>query len=398
VDTRNLLHEKSDLEWSNPVKTAKSGKVALFLSYLGGGGAERVMLNLAEGFSQQGLRVDLILAKAWGPHLHKVPKFIRVIDLNASRPLLSLPKLVSYLRREQPLALISGMHYANEIAICAKYLAGVTTRIIVTEHNTLSRSLRFWIGMKRKLIPLTTRYLYPLADTVVAVSQNASKDLKQFVQVPEGKIKAIYNPVITPDLYEKAKAPLDHPWFQPGELPVILGVGKLERQKDFPTLIKAFSKVRSQVPCRLAILGWGPDQVDLDSLIKDLGLTEDAALLGYADNPYAYMARSSTFVLSSAWEGLPTVLIEAMALGIPVVSTNCQSGPEEILDQGKYGHLVPVGDKDAMAQSILAVLRGNHPVVNKIWLEQFELKNSVGAYLELIMACTQTALSNSPAA
>ncbi|MCG8367668.1 MAG: glycosyltransferase [Pseudanabaenales cyanobacterium] len=383
----------SDIIEPSPVEP--SPRVALFLSYLGGGGAERVMLNLATGFVQSGFQVDLVLAKAWGPHLWKVPSTIRVVDLGASRPLLSLPKLARYLKQEQPYALLSAMHYANEIAVLAKRLAGVSTQIIVTEHNTLSSSIKQIKGLKRRLIPLGVKRLYPLADSIVTVSKGARDDLQQWMNPGRAKVEAIYNPVINPDLYQKAAIAVDHPWFQDGEPPVILGVGKLERQKDFPTLIQAFAQVRSQQPCRLVILGWGPDQAELESLIARLGLAEDAALLGYVDNPYAYMARSRAFVLSSAWEGLPTVLIEAMALEIPVVSTHCKSGPEEILNQGEYGYLVPVGDSDAMAKSITSVLQGEYPVVDKDWLKQFEIQGSVEQYLKL-MGWSQKTLVPSP--
>ena len=361
-----------------------SQRISLFLSYLGGGGAERVMLNLATGFIQHGFQVDLVLAKAWGPHLWKVPSTIRVVDLGAARPLQCLPKLAQYLRRERPEALLAAMHYANEIAVLAKRLAGVSTQIIVTEHNTLSRSINQLKGLKRRLIPLGVKYLYPFADHIVTVSQGARDDLQHWMDSSSATVEAIYNPVIADDLYQKAEIAVDHPWFQEGQPPVILGVGKLEPQKDFPMLIRAFAQVRSQQPCRLVILGWGPDQTELEGLIANLGLAEDAALLGYVDNPYAYMARSRVFALSSAWEGLPTVLIEAMALGIPVVSTNCKSGPEEILNQGEFGNLVPVGDSDAMSQSITAVLNGEHPVVHKAWLKQFGIQGSVEQYLKLM--------------
>ncbi|ASC70752.1 Glycosyltransferase type 1 [Halomicronema hongdechloris C2206] len=360
-----------------------SKRVALFLSYLGGGGAERVMLNLAKGFLDSGLQVDLILAKAWGPHLWKVPSGVTLVDLGASRPLLSLPNLVRYLGREQPAALIAAMHYANELAIVAKRLARVDTPIIVTEHNTLSRSLTRTKGMKQRLIPLAVRHLYPLADKVVAVSQGARHDLEQLGRLSPDQLHAIYNPVITPDLEGKATEAVEHPWLQPGQWPVILGVGKLEPQKDFPTLIRAFAQVRSHRPCRLAILGWGPGQEALQALIDDLGIAADAALLGYVENPYAYMARAQAFVLSSAWEGLPTVLIEAMALGLPVISTDCKSGPDEILKGGQYGPLVPVGDSDAIAEAIDAVLDGNHPTVDQSWLEQFKLQGATQNYLKL---------------
>ncbi len=362
----------------------RENRIALFLSYLGGGGAERVMLNLADGFAQSGLKVDLVLSRAWGPHLWKVPTTIRVVDLGAARPSLSLPKLVQYLKKEQPLLLLSAMHYANEIAVLAKRLAGGNTKIIVTEHNTLSCSIGQVKGLKRSLIPLSVKYLYPLADHVVTVSKGARDDLQDWMNPTKAQVKAIYNPVIANDLYEKASLSVDHPWFQVGEPPVILGVGKLEPQKDFPLLIKAFVKVRAERSCRLAILGWGPDQPTLEALIENLGLSADAALLGYVENPYAYMMQSHIFALSSAWEGLPTVLIEALALGLPVVSTSCKSGPEEILDHGRYGHLVPVGDIEAMAHSIISILDGDYPEVPRDWLTQFEIKGAVTQYLELM--------------
>lgn len=360
-----------------------SERVALFLSYLGGGGAERVMLNLASGLVEQGLQVDLVLSKAWGPHLWKVPKSVNIVDLGASRPIASLPPLVNYLKRKKPLALLSAMHYANEIAVLAKRFAGVSTRIIVSEHNTLSKTLGSGKNLKKRLIPFCVRYVYPHADEIVAVSKGAAKDLVNMTSLPEERIHAVYNPVITQEIFEKAAAPVDHPWFQPGELPVILGIGKLEAQKDFPNLIQAFAQVRKSRPCRLAILGWGPDQPQLEALICDFGLEQDAALLGYVDNPYAYMSKAAMFVLSSAWEGLPTVLIEAMAVGIPVVSTDCPSGPQEILDGGRYGHLVPPGNSQALAEGILEVLNGKGKPVDSNWLHQFTTKASVQHYLNL---------------
>jgi glycosyltransferase involved in cell wall biosynthesis len=360
-----------------------SPRIALFFRSLGGGGAEKVMLNLASGFIRRGIKVDLVLGKAWGPHLKKVPSEVRLIDLKASGILATVFALASYLRREQPCVAISAMHYANEIALWAKCIARVSTRIIVTEHNTLSQSLPQTTKMRRHLIPLFIKYFYPKADGVVTVSQKAAEDLAQFTGLPLERIQSIYNPVIDFELLEKARAPLDHPWFLPQEPPVILGVGKLEAQKDFPTLIRAFAWVRKVREARLAILGWGPDRPQLEALIQELGLEEDAALLGYVDNPYPYMARAAVFVLSSAWEGLPTVLIEAMAVGTPVVSTDCPSGPAEILDNGKYGWLTPVGDSTALAKAILAAIDSKEKKVESSWLEQFSLETATQQYLDL---------------
>ncbi|MBE9166063.1 glycosyltransferase [Pleurocapsales cyanobacterium LEGE 06147] len=368
---------------SNFPSTDASFHIALFFCSLGGGGAERVMLNLASGFIQRGIKVDLVLGKAWGPHLQKVPSGVRLVDLKVSGVLATVFALASYLRREQPYVLISAMHYANEIALWAKCIAKVPTRIVVTEHNILFHSLQHMTPTRKYLIPLFIKYFYPKADRIVTVSQKAAEELAQFTGLPVERIQSIYNPVINSELLEKARAPLEHPWFLPQEPPVILGVGKLEAQKDFPTLILAFAWVRKVRAARLAILGWGPDQPKLQALIQELGLEEDVALLGYVDNPYAYMARAAVFVLSSAWEGLPTVLIEAMAVGTPVVSTDCSSGPAEILDNGKYGWLTPVGDSTALAKAILAAIDSKHKEVDSSWLDQFSLETATKQYLDL---------------
>ncbi|MFO7028747.1 glycosyl transferase [Limnospira fusiformis CCALA 023] len=358
--------------------------VALFLRYIGGGGAERVMLNLGRGLIAKGFKVDLVIGKAWGPHLAKVPPEIRIIDLGASGVWGTIWALRNYLQESQPKSLLSALHYANEMAVWAKRLGGVSTRVVVSEHNTFSEAIQHTTKLRKILLPLFVRYFYPWADGIVAVSKGAAEDLAKSTGLNSDRIQYIYNPVITPELLQKARETLDHPWFQPGEPPVILGVGKLEAQKDFPTLIKAFDQVRKVREVRLGILGWGPDGDRLKNLIEDHGLGDDAALLGYADNPYPYMANAAVFVLSSRWEGLPTVLIEAMALGTPVISTNCKSGAAEILAEGRYGSLVPVGDPTAMAEAILATLEGNTQAVNTSWLGQFNQKMATQEYLKIL--------------
>lgn len=359
-------------------------RIALFLNYIGGGGAERVMLNLGRGFAQQGIKVDLVLGKAWGPHMHRVPPEVRLVNLEASGSIATTSALVRYLQKEQPTVLLSALHYANEIAILAKQLARVPTRILVTEHNTFSQERLHLSSIKQRLLPLLMRYLYPCSDGIIAVSQGVAKDLAHTVGLPIESIRAIYNPVITPELLEKAQEPLAHPWFTPDKPPVILGVGKLEAQKDFSTLIRAFSQVRQVRSARLMILGWGPDRPKLEALIQELNLEPDVLLAGYIDNPYPYMAKASVFVLSSAWEGLPTVLIEAMAVGTPVVSTNCPSGAAEILSHGEYGLLTPLGDSQALAEAILKVLDGGQKIIDSAWLEQFGLQASTQNYFDVL--------------
>jgi glycosyltransferase involved in cell wall biosynthesis len=198
-------------------------------------------------------------------------------------------------------------------------------------------------------------------------------------------MRVIYNPVVTPKLFEQAKEQIDHEWFIEGSPPFILGVGRFSTQKDFPTLIRAFSIVQKQMPARLMILGEGEDRPQIEALVRDLGLTSEVALPGFVSNPYAFMSRAAVFVLSSVYEGLPTVLIEAMAVGTPVVSTDCPSGPREILEFGKYGKLVPIGDSEAIANAIVTTLK--HPIDVEALRQQaqkFSLENTVNGYLELI--------------
>jgi glycosyltransferase involved in cell wall biosynthesis len=361
-------------------------RVALFTGFFGGGGIERVMGNLADGFIERGLQVDVIIDKGKDSKaLQRLPSAVRVIDLDVPRLYLCLPKLIGYLQQERPVAVLSASHYVNEMALWARQLSRVPVRIVVSEHNQISQTVQHATQMKNRFTPWFARWFYPWADGIVAVSQGVAQDLAAASGLPAEAIQVIYNPVITPSFLAKAQEPLDHPWFAPGQPPVILGVGKLEQQKDFPTLIRAFAQVRDICPSRLMILGWGPDRPQLEALIRELGLTEEeVALPGYIGNPYAYMARAGLFALSSAWEGLPTVLIEAMAAGVPVVSTDCKSGPQEILNHGQYGALTPVGDHRALAEAMLEVLKGQRKTVEADWLNQFTLGAVTQRYLDIL--------------
>lgn len=360
-------------------------RVAFFLGSFGGGGIERITARLAHSFVTLGVEIDLILNRADSTHLGQMPVETRVIDLKTPNLYLSLPGLVRYLQQERPMVLLAADHYLNEIALLAKRIAGVPLRLVVAEHNQLSKTARNATTMKGRLAPVFARFLYPWADAIVAVSEGVAKDLACTASLPLDSIETIYNPVINPQMLEKAKEPVEHPWFSSEEkIPVILGVGKLEQQKDFPNLIRAFAKVRQVKSVRLVILGWGPDRPELEALIQTMGLQDDVDLPGYVQNPYAYMARSTVFVLSSAWEGLPTVLIEAMALGIPVVSTDCESGPSEILADGEYGYLTPVGDSDALADAILQVLAGRFKAIHPSWLTQFDVETATQKYLNIL--------------
>jgi glycosyltransferase involved in cell wall biosynthesis len=360
--------------------------VALFLRYFGGGGADLAMAYLARGFLEKGLKVDFLLSQTGGSHQWKIPSEARIIDLGGFSNFTTLRGLIRYLRQEQPKALLSALHFNNEIAVVAKYLAGVSTRVVVCEQNTLSKRSQNETQFLKRITPFLAKVTYPRADSIVAVSHGVAQDLANVTGLPLEKFQVIYNPAVTTELIEKSKESLDHPWFAEGEPPVILGVGKLEAQKDFPTLIRAFAEVRNVCKARLMILGWGPDvnRMALETLAQELGIQEDVCLTGYVNNPYAYMARSAVFALSSQWEGLPFVLVEAMAVGTPVISTNCESGPSEVLDHGRYGKLVPVGDSQALGRAILEVLSAPPDPVDQEWLTQFTLKTITQQYCNVL--------------
>ncbi len=345
------------------------------------------MLHLAKAFAASGHRVDLLLCQTKGAFLDTVPHTINVVALEPSSSLVSrlrvvisnpclalalllpilLPKkppktirylsgLTTYLIREQPAALLSAKTHANLVAVWAKKNAAGRTRIVVSERSTLStviqKSRKWRWRFSRPLI----REVYSQADLVVAVSQGVADDVSSYTGLARERITAIYNPMLTDHIRAQSLLPISHPWFNTGEIPIVLGVGRLVPAKDFSTLLKAFVQVRATRPARLVILGEGRERQALESLATELGIASDFSLPGFEANPYAYMTQASVFVLSSILEGLPNALIEALACGCPVVSTNCRSGPQEILNNGAFGPLVPVGDHKALADAIIQTL------------------------------------------
>jgi glycosyltransferase involved in cell wall biosynthesis len=334
--------------------------LAIFLPSLAGGGAERMMLNLAAAALEIGVAVELICADGRGPYRRLVPAGCGLVDLGAARVSAALTRLVDYLRRRRPAALLAAMDHANLVAIIARLLAGIPgglpTRLGVSVRSQLSVEAQQAASLRGRLLPVLARWLYPRADVVSAVSRGVADDLVGLLGPGRARIEVVPNPVVTPELDTLAAAPVDHPWLAPGQPPVLLAAGRLVPQKDFATLIGAFSQLVPSRDLRLLILGEGPLRGRLQGLIERLGLTDRAALPGFVENPFAYMARARLFVLSSAWEGLPGVLIQAMACGTPVVSTDCPSGPREILAAGRYGPLVAVGDASALAAAVARTL------------------------------------------
>jgi glycosyltransferase involved in cell wall biosynthesis len=368
-----------DLEPSQPPD------IAILLPSFSGGGVERVMILLSRYFAQQHLRVDLVVGKPAGPLRPDVPGEVRVVSLGGKRALAALVPLISYLRRERPAALLSSMEHVNLVALWARRIASSATRLVISVPNVQSENARRAATKRERWVPRLARLFYPWADEILAVSQGAADDLARSARLPRARIKVIYNPVLTPELPRRAAEPAPHPWLQAGEPAVILGAGRLTAQKDFPTLIRAFALARTAQPMRLIILGEGELREPLRSLAADLGLAAQVDLPGFVDNPYAFMSRGRVFVLSSAWEGFGLVLVEAMACGTPVVSTDCPAGPAEILMGGRLGRLVPVGDAEAMAEAIRATLAAPTPAeLLRRRADDFSLEKIGGEYLDLL--------------
>lgn len=343
-----------------------------------------MMVTLANGFAERGHKVDLVLAKAEGPYLADVNNQVRVVDLGAGRVIRSLPRLVRYLRRERPSALLSALNHANVVAVAAHRLAGSEARLVVSERNTASVSRKNAESLRGRWMHHLMRWAYPRAVAVVAVSDGVGDDLAATIGLARDRIHTIYNPVVDERLLARSREPVSHPWFGPDTPPVILGVGRLTPQKDFATLIRAVARVRQGRDVRLMILGEGELRGELEGLLRSLGLEHDAALSGFVDNPFAYMRQAAVFVLSSRWEGLPGVLIQAMACRTPVVSTDCPSGPAEILENGRWGRLVPVGDAESLAEAIAATLDAkNHPNVARR-AQDFGVERAVDGYLRVL--------------
>jgi glycosyltransferase involved in cell wall biosynthesis len=356
--------------------------IAVFLPNLAGGGAERSFLKISGGIAARDYQVDLVLARKEGVYIDEVPQAVKIINLNATRDILSLFGLVRYLRSKTPDILLSGMH-TNIIAIWAKHLARVPTKVVVSERNIISRKTLYYASDPRmRILPTLIKVFYPYANCILAVSQNVADDLSKIAGITRDRIKVIYNPVITPELKEKMMMPIDDQWFAPGQIPVVLSVGRLTPQKDFRTLIKAFRIVKNNHPSRLLILGEGEERLLLENLIFSLELNDDIRMPGFVLNPYPYMARASVFVLSSKWEGLPGVLIEAAYCGSPLVATDCPGGSKEILKDGLYGDLVPVGDEIALAKAIMNNLVQKTPPPQNCWLP-FEQDHVMDQYNQL---------------
>lgn len=367
----------------------KNDRIAILLSGYKSGGDTRVVLNLLAGLASKGTKIDLVLASAAKLSLDHLPDTVRVVDLQTpltprtARALKLIPALTRYLRREKPKVLISNLIFTNAIVVLAKLLAFAPTKLILVEHLALPKNQSRDDELQSKLIPIMMRVLYPQANAIVSVSQRMADQLQADFKLDN--LKVIHNPVVSKSLHQQAVEPLNHPWLQADQPPVFLGVGRFGVQKDFTTLIQAFALLHQEIPARLMILGEGGLRSRLGAEIAALGLEDAIALPGFEPNPYRYMSRATVFVLSSRWEALPTVLIEAMACGAQLVGTNCPYGVDEILSGGEFGQLVPVQDPAALAQAMKQAIAA--PIRKELLrarAEDFSIDRAVTQYLALI--------------
>lgn len=363
--------------------------VMFYTRQLHNGGVDRVVFNLAEEFRDRGMTVSLVvdLDNIWSPFRGLLPTGVQYEVLDARGPLSRLLKLRRYLREKRPRALMcASFGFPNIYAIVARWISGIRFHLMLTEHCFPSVDFampkpwqsRYWFF---RLAPL----FYPLADSIVAVSQGTANDLARVIRISPQTISCIYNPIVNSSLLSQSREQVDHPWFNDPDIPVVIAVGRLEPQKNFALLLRAFAQLRAAQVCRLVILGDGSERVMLESLAKSLKIDGSVSLPGFASNPHAYVAKASVFVLSSNFESLANVVVEAMAVGTPVIATDCPSGPAEALRGGDFGTLVPVGDVTRLSNAMKAALGAERQPAAQSWLDQFTTSYSANRYLELLL-------------
>ena len=362
-------------------KDSRGHPIAVFLPSLGGGGAERAIVLLANGFAASGQEVHLVLGQAVGPYLSEISPAVHVVDLKKKRVLYALPALVRYMWQKKPRAILSAMNYANIIAIIAKTLGPKSMRIVVSERSSPSgyNSVKF----RYILLPLM-RLLYPRADRIICVSQGVADDLQTLIRVPDSQVDVFPNPLDMSALKSAANQPISHKWLNDPNKKLILAVGRLSVEKDYETLLSALALVRQKSNAYLVILGEGNCRGALETLIAELGLQNHVEMLGFQPNPFPWMAKCDVYVLSSATEGFPNSLVQAMACGAKVVSTDCKHGPKEILDNGRYGTLVPVGNDRELANAIVEALGNGAPANVQEAAERYSPEKIIEQYLRAL--------------
>ena len=344
--------------------TAKSSlSVALYLHDLAGGGVERQTLIIADAFRRYGADVTLVLHRLRGQLLDQIPPGLRVVDLNSSRTIMDVPRLVHFLRRAKPDILMSNVDLNNVAALLAKSISLSKTRIVICQHNTISGSFALTESLGYRLTPVLYRLLSPFITRAVAVSDGVAAELIHRAGVPAERVLTINNPVVGPDFQTRSEIVIDHPWFHQPNRPIFVTAGRLVPQKDHETMLRALALHRKHMDSRLLILGIGPLKASLADLAGKLGLTAYVDFLGFQSNALPYIRQADAFLLSSRCEGFGNVIVESLGCGTPVIATRCEYGPAEILDDGRFGMLVDTANPSAMAKAMdqVGTLRAKFP-------------------------------------
>lgn len=361
-------------------------KISVLVPDLRPGGAERVSVNLANAFVRAGFSVTIVLMRNQGLLRADLDPEIRILDLGATRPRYVLIPLIRLLRKERPAAVVANMWPLTVLAVLARRLARIRCRLMVVEHTTWSVARLTQRWQTRLMIKAAMRIFLPGADAVVAVSKGAAADLERFAGLPKGVVQTIYNPVVT----NQVLTPLVLDDYAPGwcadGYARVLAVGTLKPVKDFPTLLRAFARLRESVPAKLLILGEGDERKRLEALADSLGIADSIEMPGFVADTRPFYSAADLFVLSSEAEGFGNVIVESLEQGVAVVSTDCPSGPREILDDGKYGTLVPIGDVDVLAEAMEDALGRDHDVQGlKRRAQDFSVEKAADAYLDLLL-------------
>jgi glycosyltransferase involved in cell wall biosynthesis len=342
---------------------ARALSVAIYLHDLAGGGVERQSLIIAEEFRRQGADVTLVLHRLRGQLLNEVPAGLRVVDLASSRTLLDVPRLARFLRSEKPDILLSNVDLNNVAALLAKAVSFSATKVVISQHNPISPAFVRGENWKYRYIALSYRMLSPLIARAVAVSNGVAAELAGIGGLADGHILTINNPVVGPDFQGRSEETVDHPWLRESSHPTFVTAGRLVPQKDHETMIRALAIHRQRFDSRLIILGSGPLKERLKELTDQLCLTPFVDFPGFHSNALPFFRGADAFVLSSRCEGFGHVIVEALGCGTPVISTRCEHGPAEILEDGRYGVLVEPQNPDALAGAMneVATLRERFP-------------------------------------
>jgi len=356
----------------------------MFLHDLRCGGAEHVCVTLAREMDSAGLRVEFVLRRAIGELLTELPPTIQVHDLNAARVRDALFPLVRYLKDRRPRAVLAALWPLTSLAVWARRLAGVDCRVVTADHCILSQTKPGQSPVMRRVIAAAMRLSYPAADAVVAVSRGVADEVARLSGLRRGRVGVIFNPITPLAPARPCDDGLMHRWAT-GEGPRLIAVANLKVMKDQGTLLRAFSVVRKSLDARLLILGEGPERPRLEALAGDLGIADAVTFGGHQPTPHGYISAADVFVMSSRSEGFGNVIVEALACGVPVVSTDCPTGPGEILEKGRFGRLTPVGDPEALARAIIEMLAAPpDPRGLRQRAEAFSVDRAVSAYREAL--------------